>query len=201
MMTPSRRADHVPLAELGLRATSLILSSSSPLEAFVSITSNFPLLASQLSTLVPSVSADLEEEIGTFQMTSPLSQRPSFHLNGIALPESSVDPFALLRIMRRERKFVGDILSLSSEMSPRQARDVLMNEEIGALASGGATSKGRDVTFGPEVLGDIFDAGDDQEGGDLLLWWNDLEKDKRYKTWSKDLQDVSLHRSRLETPS
>lgn len=158
---------------------------------FVNITANFPLVASQLSSLVPSVSPALEEEVGTFQMSSPLSQRPSFHLNGVALPESSVDPFALLRIMRRERKTVSDILGLSSDMTPKQARDMLMYEEIGAVASGGSTSKGRDVAFGPEVLGDLFDAGDEQEGGGLILWWNDLEKDKRYKTWSKDLKDVS----------
>lgn len=130
-------------------------------------------------------------------MTSPLSQRPSFHLNGMPLPESSVDPFALLRIMRRERKFVTDIQGLSSHLSTKQARDVLMHEGIGAAASGGSTSRGRDVALSPEVLGDIFDAGDKQEGGGLILWWNDLEKDKRYKTWSKDLKDV---RYRFEIP-
>jgi UDP-glucose:glycoprotein glucosyltransferase len=40
-------------------------------------------------------------------------------------------------------------------------------------------------------LGDLFDAGDKEEGGDLVLWWNDLEKDRKYKSWSKDLKDVS----------
>lgn len=132
----------------------------------------------------------LEEEIGAFQMTSPLSQRPSFHLNGIPLPEASIDPFALLRIMRRERKFVTDIQGLSSHLTTKQARDVLMHEGIGAVTSGGSASRGRDVALSPEVLGDLFDAGDKQEGGNLILWWNDLEKDKRYKSWSKDLKDV-----------
>lgn len=175
---------------LGLRATAHILSSSSPLEAFTNFTSSFPLLASHLSTLVPTIPEELEEEVGIFQMSSPLSQRPAFYLNGMPLPESSVDPFALLRSMRRERKIVTDIQGLSSHMKTKQARDVLMHEGIGAAAVGGTTSKGRDAVLTPDVLGDVFDAGDKQEGGGLVLWWNDLEKDKRYKTWSKDLKDV-----------
>jgi UDP-glucose:glycoprotein glucosyltransferase len=29
------------------------------------------------------------------------------------------------------------------------------------------------------AIDDIFDASDRQEGGDLVLWWNDIEKDSR----------------------
>ena len=28
---------------------------------------------------------------------------------------------------------------------------------------------------------------------DLVLWWNDLEKDKRYNNWSKSLMDVRFY--------
>ena len=30
------------------------------------------------------------------------------------------------------------------------------------------------------VLDGIFDASDRQEGGDVVVWWNDIEKDQRY---------------------
>lgn len=29
------------------------------------------------------------------------------------------------------------------------------------------------------VINDLFDASDRPEGGDLVFWWNDIEKDNR----------------------
>ena len=30
------------------------------------------------------------------------------------------------------------------------------------------------------VIDDLFNASDHLEGGSLILWWNDIEKDSRY---------------------
>jgi UDP-glucose:glycoprotein glucosyltransferase len=38
----------------------------------------------------------------------------------------------------------------------------------------------------------IVDASDRIEGGEVLTWWNDIEKDKRYKSWPDSLQGVSF---------
>lgn len=38
----------------------------------------------------------------------------------------------------------------------------------------------------------IFDASDRIEGGDVITWWNDIEKDKRYKSWPNTLQGVCM---------
>ena len=39
-----------------------------------------------------------------------------------------------------------------------------------------------------ESLYPIFDASDRIEDGQVIFWWNDVEKDQRYASWSSDLQ-------------
>lgn len=176
---------------MALRTTAAILKAGDPFEAFVQITSAFPLRAAHLPREVPEIPDELEAEMYHFQTTSPLSTRPGFYINGIALQETSVEPFALLRVLRKERRYVSDLMSLSYQMRGQEARSILMDQGLTAAATGGANARGRQAKVTPDVLGDLFDAGDREEGGGLILWWNDLEKDKKYKTWSKDLKDVS----------
>lgn len=76
-------------------------------------------------------------------------------------------------------------------MKTREAREILTFKGIGAASK---PSVGLDGIVGIEILGELFDASDVKEGGDLIVWWNDLEKDKRYKTWSNKLGDVSTMR-------
>ncbi|KAK4698563.1 UDP-glucose:glycoprotein glucosyltransferase, partial [Phenoliferia sp. Uapishka_3] len=174
--------------ELGLRATSWILEQPNPLAAFTHLTSNFPLLASRLSTLVPSPSQSLSSEILQNQMSSPATGQPSFSINGLTIPLTSVDPFALLRIMRKERKFVTDIEKLSQgHFTMKMARNILSGEEVAKSTKKGI---GKDGRLGADQLGELFDASDRSEGGGLILWWNNLEKDKRYATWSSKIKDL-----------
>lgn len=36
----------------------------------------------------------------------------------------------------------------------------------------------------------IYDASDRQEQGGVITWWNDIEKDKRYRSWPTNLMSV-----------
>ncbi|KAM0787865.1 hypothetical protein ACM66B_003917 [Microbotryomycetes sp. NB124-2] len=180
------------ISGLALRTASLVLQSKDPLSTFVNLTSSFPATASRLSDLVPTIDDELVQELSEFQSMSPLGQRPTFHINGMYIPEKSVEPLALLRILRKERKLVSAIQSLVSGMTPRQARSILTDEAVstagGASPSSSRASALADLTT--DVLGDLFDAGDLEEGGDLILWWNDIEKDKKYKSWPRSLQEL-----------
>ena len=40
---------------------------------------------------------------------------------------------------------------------------------------------------GNEAIGDVFDVRDSEEGGGIIMWMNNLERDSRYKRWPKDL--------------
>ena len=165
-----------------------MLESDSPLDVFVNVTSQFPVLASRLATLVPEVSDSLRDGIDAFQSMSPLAQRASFHLNGMHLPDKVVEPFALLRALRKERGLIGNVVSLAPGITGRQARELLADESLHSAMTGAGRSN--QVELSADVLGDLFDAGDVEEGGDLILWWNDIEKDKKYAHWSKDLKEV-----------
>ncbi|BGP08072.1 killer toxin resistant protein [Rhodotorula toruloides] len=179
-MEPVKKGD---VAELAIRTAGFILASDQPFKAFVDLTSAFPRLASHLPTLVPDPDPHLISEVSTNQMSSVLTTRPSFFLNGIPLTEAEVDPFALLRLMRKERKHIVDLLSLSIHMTGKEARDIL----IGGSPRSPSSSRDR---IGVDALGELYDSTDRDEGGQVILWWNDLEKDRRYKSWSKSVREL-----------
>jgi UDP-glucose:glycoprotein glucosyltransferase len=87
--------------------------------------------------------------------------------------------------MRTDRRRVQDLVSLG--LSPRQAVDVLAIASAPTGASAGQQQPGQ---LSLESLGTFFDASDQPEGGEVILWWNDIEKDKRYANWPKQLMDV-----------
>ncbi|GAA6027206.1 hypothetical protein JCM8097_002483 [Rhodosporidiobolus ruineniae] len=182
-MEPVRKSD-VP--ELALRSAQFILNSAEPFKAFTTLTSAFPRLASRLSTLVPSPDPHLLSEVSMNQMDVPmLTMRPSFFLNGLALSEADIDPYALLRLMRKERKYLADVTSLNVHMTGKDARDILIDGSPKSKAG-----SARNGIVDAEALGELYDATDRQEGSEVILWWNDLEKDRRYKSWSKSVRDL-----------
>ncbi|KAG0659060.1 hypothetical protein C6P46_005356 [Rhodotorula mucilaginosa] len=179
-MEPVKKAD---IAELSVRTAQFIHSAQDPFSAFVDLTSAFPRLASHLPVLVPDPSPHLISEVSTNQMTSPLARRPAFFLNGKHLTEDEVEPFALLRIMRKERKIINDLLGLEAQMTGADARHIL-------IAGGPKEPTPSQDRIDPELLGELYDATDQQEGEGVILWWNDLEKDRRYKSWTKSVREL-----------
>lgn len=116
------------------------------------------------------------------QMGYKVSSRPGFFLNGLDLDVPDVDPYALLRMMRSERRIMTGILSLHDGLTAKDARDLLSFDSTKPILRGRNPAE--------TYTGEIFDASDRPEGGDVILWWNDLEKDHRYKKWSKSLAEV-----------
>jgi UDP-glucose:glycoprotein glucosyltransferase len=71
----------------------------------------------------------------------------------------------LLRLLRKERSVMLSLTSLG--LTPGQAVELLTHPAVGAAQSNKA------------VLNDLFDASDRPEGGRVIVWWNDIQKDKR----------------------
>ncbi|BGP48159.1 killer toxin resistant protein [Rhodotorula kratochvilovae] len=173
------------VAELSIRTAQFILEAEDPFATFVDITSAFPRLASHLPALVPNPNPHLMSEVSINQMSSTLAMRPHFFLNGIALTDADIDPFALLRLMRKERKILADLLALSQHFSGADVRDLLINGGPKSKAPGGMRDR-----IDAETLGELYDATDRDEGSQVIFWWNDLEKDRRYKSWSTSVRDL-----------
>lgn len=193
-LTPVKKSD---VAYLSLRAAAHVLAAESPLDELVSLTGSFPLRAAQLASKQRPSDDALARESSDNKMQNPLASLPgpSFLVNGIPLTPSEVDPFALMRILRAERTLIQDILAVHHKLHFRFARDLLMHPNISRMLPGASSSRARflspDGRVSPEILGELFDASDRDEGtGSVLLWWNDLEKDKRYASYTKNVRDL-----------
>lgn len=83
----------------------------------------------------------------------------------------------LLNYIRDERRLVLSLVSLG--FTPRQAFELISDPLIGAAQTEDDSGEG------------MVDASDRLEGEDVIMWWNDIEKDKRYASWPSSLAGVS----------
>jgi UDP-glucose:glycoprotein glucosyltransferase len=88
-----------------------------------------------------------------------------FWVNGLQIDVKDVNPLGLLRLLRKEKETLNSLAS--RRMTRRQATERLLHPEIATRQGQGSL----DATFG---------ASDRSEGGGLIIWWNDIEKDSRY---------------------
>lgn len=70
---------------------------------------------------------------------------------------------SLLSIIRRERHYVNSLAMLG--LSPKQAYELISDPIVGVAATESDPLEG------------VVDASDRPEGGDVIIWLNDLEND------------------------
>ncbi|KAF8633145.1 hypothetical protein AX17_004646 [Amanita inopinata Kibby_2008] len=112
---------------------------------------------------------------------------------------SGVDVLAMKRVMRRERRWVRALedVGMSREEAVKVISDsggVLVLEDPEDIdhdkeqEDGPKGKKGKKSRKPPglsdQVLDGRVDASDRAEGGDVVIWWNDMEKDERYARWN-----------------
>ena len=88
-----------------------------------------------------------------------------FWFNGVPFDASDVNPFALLRLLKKEKTVVQSLKSYG--LSNSQAFELLTHPAVASA------QKDRVMTEA------VFDASDRPEGGGLIMWWNNMEKDTR----------------------
>ena len=88
-----------------------------------------------------------------------------FWLNGAAVPDKDINPFGLLGLLNKERATMSTLTSLG--MAHKEALEVLTHPSVTQAQQVGA-------------LDGLFDASDRIEGGEVVIYWNDIEKDKRW---------------------
>ncbi|KAI1056814.1 hypothetical protein LB507_002177 [Fusarium sp. FIESC RH6] len=157
------------LASLGLKAASFILKSENPLDALVKSTQDFPKFSASIAS--HEVTQDFVEEQEKNVAAGVPSGINFLWMNGVQLIERQVEPFALIEMIRRERKLIDGVRELG--FSGQQAVSLLGHSEI-------ASSKADDEP--PR-----FDWTDRLENGKAVMWLNDLEKDARYQKFPSDL--------------
>ncbi|KAI9052369.1 hypothetical protein LZ554_003719 [Drepanopeziza brunnea f. sp. 'monogermtubi'] len=163
------------LYSLGLKASSFILQSENPLDSLVKLSQDFPKYSSAISSYNVSKEFAAEHHYNRGQMITEGNN--ILWMNGVQLIDRQIEALDLLDMFRKERKLINELRELG--LTGSQAIQLLSHPEI-------ATAKA-------ENSPPRFDWRDDIEGGNAIIWMNDLEKDKRYAGWSPSLK-AFLHR-------
>lgn len=163
------------LSSLGLKAGSFIMQSEDPFQTLIKLTQDFP----KFSTSIASHNAS-DEFINEHRLNRAGRVFPGlnvFWMNGVQLIERQIEPFNLVDSIRRERKLIKGVTDLG-----------LTGQEAIALLGN------REVTLGQsEEEPPRFDWRDEIEDGQVIIWLNNLEKDKRYANYPKTVMAVSSY--------
>lgn len=166
------------LSVLGMNAASFVMNSQEPLDTLLKLSQDFPKHSTALAARNAS-DAFVAEQIGNAQ-TMPPTVRNVLWINGLQIESRQVNAFSLLEHLRRERTLINNIRALG--LSGPEAIGLLSHDAISDAQSGDETQR--------------YDWRDQLEGGDVIMWMNDIEKDKRYLDWPSSLDAVCTERVR-----
>ncbi|KAI0042052.1 glycosyltransferase family 24 protein [Auriscalpium vulgare] len=158
------------LSRLGSQAIQLVKDSVTPLATLKQLVQDFPKYAASLARRVV-VDGAITEEIAQ----NAFKIQPgaiSVWLNGAVVSDGDMNPFSILDLIKKEREIVTTLTAVGVE--PSEVVDVLTHPALTAASASRA-------------FDDVFDASDRPEDGDLIIYWNDIEKDSRYARWQTSL--------------
>jgi len=180
--------------DIGAKAAQHVLSSPSPLSALRQLTEDFPLIAHTLvNEWVPGrISRELRGELQENMAYGVPAGQSVVWMNGLQLSSlvslENLNFFKLVEIMRSERHWIASLTSLG--INSLQARTLIVDEKLNLAMNPEAASASEVGEIDASTLGIRFDASDRQEGGDTIIWFNDLENDGRYSMWPTTLRAI-----------
>ena len=162
------------LLGLGMKAASFIMSSEDPLQTLAKVSQDFP--KHSLAISKRNISADFLAE---HQQNREVFLPPGYNvifMNGLQIEARQMDAFALLEQLRRERTIIGSLRRIG--FSGPEAVKVLSHQAITESKAKGDTQR--------------YDYRDSLEDNKVIIWLNDIEKDKRYADWPTQAAAVGL---------
>ena len=163
------------LSGLALKTASFVMASDDPLGTLIKVSENFPKHSSALTKR--NVSIDFVKEHNANRNTFLPAGYNVIWMNGLQVHGRQMDAFALLEQMRRERSIVDNIRELG--FSGSEAVSILSHPAIAEAKMEGDNQR--------------YDYRDTLEGGNVIIWLNDIEKDKRYNDWPTQMSAVRFH--------
>ncbi|KAI8096232.1 UDP-glucose:glycoprotein glucosyltransferase-domain-containing protein [Halteromyces radiatus] len=160
------------IKSLGLKATQFVIASKDPLITLSQLTQDFPKYAHKISLMT--LNEKLVNQVITNQQRFVKPGANALWINGRKLEDDETNPYFIARALQRERKLINTLTKLGG--SQRQVIDVITSNFI---TSGQSSS----MMDGLEGVYDVRDSKDEP----AVIWWNDLEKDSRYKGWRPEL--------------
>ena len=161
------------LLGLGLKTGSFIMASEDPFETLLKVSQDFPKHSSTITKR--NASADfVKEHVSNREHFLPAGYNVIW-MNGQQVQARQMDAFGLLEQLRRERSIAGNLRGLG--LSGSEAVQILSHPAI-------ADAK-------MDTDSQRYDYRDEIEGGKVIIWLNDIEKDKRYSGWPVHSSAVS----------
>lgn len=160
------------VARLGVNSAAYVMDSADPLNTLIKLSLNFPKYSATVAAHNASVALLKEIRTNRAQIIPPGANVMS--INGAQVNSRQIDAFSLLDHLRRERRLIGKFRSLG--LSAQETVKLLSHPLLAEAQAADDTKR--------------YDYRDDREGGQVIIWMNDLEKDSRYKSWSSDLRTV-----------
>ncbi|KAI1371922.1 glycosyltransferase family 24 protein [Hypoxylon crocopeplum] len=161
------------LASLGLKAGSFVMQSDDPFQTLIKLTQDFPKFSASVAAHNAS-DAFVAEHRQNRALGVPAGMNVIW-MNGVQLIERQIDPFTLVDSIRRERKLIEGVTDLG--LSGKEAVSLLGHREVTLAKSGGDEPR-------------RFDWRDEIEDGRVIIWLNNIEKDKRYADYPKSLMTL-----------
>ncbi|KAF8938350.1 hypothetical protein BGZ58_001082 [Dissophora ornata] len=160
------------LQDLDVITAQFVLQSEDPLKTLVAVAQDFPKYQRKISKM--ELNSTLKDAFRWNSMTVQ-DVHAKVWLNNQIVPAHKMNPFNLLRLMRRDRESFASLATIG--VTSRKAIDLLTDFASSDSSSGSET----DTPTG------VFDVRDKSEEKNLVIWLNDLENDQRYKDWSPSL--------------
>lgn len=162
------------LLGLGLKTASFIMASDDPFDTLAKVSQDFPKHSSAI--IKRNASTDFVKEHSINRDVFLPAGYNVIWMNGLQVQARQMDAFGLLEQLRRERSIVNNLRKIG--FSGSEAVQILSHEAIASSKVEASTQR--------------YDYRDDLEGGKVIIWLNDIEKDKRYGGWPTYTSAVSV---------
>lgn len=161
------------VARLGLNTASYVMNSDSPMDSLVRLSQDFPRYSSQVAA--HNASTTLVDDIRKKRGRVLPAGVNVMWINGLQMDPRKIDAFSLLDHLRRERRLIEKFRDLG--IPAKDAVDFLSHSLLGEALMEDSPQR--------------FNYRDEVDGGHVIIWMNDLEKDERYSQWPDDITAVS----------
>ncbi|KKY29165.1 putative udp-glucose:glycoprotein [Phaeomoniella chlamydospora] len=157
------------VSKLGLKAASFVMSSSEPFDTLLKLTQDFPKHSAAIAAH-NATDAFLTEFNTNREEFLPAGYNIMW-INGLQIDARQVNAFSLLDHLRKERALINSFRE--EGLSAAEAVNLLSHGVIAQAQVDNVPQR--------------YDFRDEAEGGNVIIWLNDIEKDSRYENWPSRL--------------
>lgn len=161
------------LLKLDMKAASFVMNSADPLETLLKLTGDFPKHSAAIAATNIS-DGFRNEHVANREVFLPHGYNVIW-INGVQVLARDFDGFALLERLRHERELINGAKGLG--LTGEDAISFLSHEAVSSAFADQEPQR--------------YDWRDEIEGGNAIMWLNDIEKDSRYDSWPSSIRAVS----------